>query len=623
VPAVLALAAFAVGWIAATQCFAYLFRHDDALGINVGGLYPPWAFIQWLRLWGATAPEAVRAATSVGIFVTAALLGVVAAVKSLMDGQVNHYTHGSARWAAKKDIQAAGLLPRNRASVASGGVYLGAFRDRRGRLLYLRHAGPEHILTYGPTRSGKSLSLMMTLLSHTESVLVSDLKGELVNVTSGWRSRYAKNRVLIFEPAHRDSVCWNPLDEIDIAADTAIADAQNLAMIVVDPDGRGLENHWDKTAQALLTGMILYVLHRARNGGPVASLPGIDAELSNPNRNIHELWAEMTRMEVVHPAIAEAGKLMLDEEVRAAAGRNAGWAGRDMLDRPDEEGGSVLSSTKSVLSLYRDPIVARNVSSSDFQISDLMNYTDPVTLYLVTQPLDKARLRPLVRLFMTSVVRKLAPRIEFVTTPPKRLRWWHMHKQPGSSRAKAKYKHPLLMELDEFPTMGKMNAIQEALGFMAGYGIKAHIHVQDITQLKTRDGGYGPDEVITSGCHVQSAYPPNRIETAEYLSRMTGVTTVLHESVTRSGSGLTARSRTTQEIQRPLLTPDECMRLPGAKKDGGAEGNIVEAGDMVIYVAGYPAIYATQALSVLDPVFRARMAVPPVRSDVLRPQVRL
>jgi type IV secretion system protein VirD4 len=73
---------------------------------------------------------------------------------------------------------------------------------------------------------------------------------------------------------------------------------------------------------------------------------------------------------------------------------------------------------------------------------------------------------------------------------------------------------------------------------------------------------------------------------------------------------------TFQEVQRPLLTPDECLRMPGPKKD--ANGGIKEPGDMVVYVAGYPAIYGRQPLYFQDPVFQARAVVPaPQKSDTL------
>ncbi|MFO0701171.1 MAG: type IV secretory system conjugative DNA transfer family protein [Nitrospira sp.] len=83
------------------------------------------------------------------------------------------------------------------------------------------------------------------------------------------------------------------------------------------------------------------------------------------------------------------------------------------------------------------------------------------------------------------------------------------------------------------------------------------------------------------------------------------------------GTWHTQESRTHHEIQRPLLTPDECLRMPGPKKD--AQGQITEAGDMVIYVAGCPAIYGRQPLFFHDPTFSARAAIPPPAvSDILR-----
>lgn len=304
-----------------------------------------------------------------------------------------------------------------------------------------------------------------------------------------------------------------------------------------------------------------------------------------------------------------------------------GAAARDMMDRPDEEAGSVLSTAKSYLSLFRDPIVGRNVSRSDFRIKDLMNYDDPVSLYIVTQPNDKVRLRPLVRIMLNMTVRLLADKMEFERVT-KELPWWtQLLTKVGFSspalpfvRTKKTYKHRLLGMLDEFPSLGKLEILQESLAFVAGYGIKFYLICQDINQLRSRETGYGHDETITSNCHVQNAFPPNRIETAEHLSKLTGTTTVIKEQITTSGRRSSALlgqvSRTMQEVSRPLLTPDECSRMPGPKKDGDI---IKEAGDMVIYVAGYPAIYGKQPLYFQDAIFTARAGVPPPeQSDKLR-----
>ena len=454
------------------------------------------------------------------------------------------------------------------------------------------------MLCYAPTRSGKGVGLILpTLLSWQQSVFVTDLKGELYELTSGWRQKYAHNRILRFEPAAAaGSCCFNPMEELRIGTEHEVGDVQNLALLIVDPDGRGLKSgdHFQKTAYSLLVGCILHLCYKAKVEGTPATFGALDRMLADSSRPIQELWNEMLTYAHIngrnHPVVSASA--------------------RDMLDRPPNEAGSVLSTAKTFLDLYRDPTVAKNTSRSDFRIRDLMHYTDPVSLYIITQPNDKARLRPLVRIVVNMIVRLLADKMEF-----------------ENGRPKPTYKHKLLAMIDEFPALGKLEILQESLAFVAGYGIKCYLISQDINQLKSRETGYGPDERITSNCHVQAAFPPNRLETAEHLSKLTGQTTIIKEQVTRSGRGLgTQVSTTMQEVQRPLLTPDECLRMPGPKKD--AQDLITEAGDMVVYCAGFPAIYGRQPLYFEDETFAARAAIPPPKqgdslSRLAAPQVQI
>ena len=326
------------------------------------------------------------------------------------------------------------------------------------------------------------------------------------------------------------------MDELRIGTEHEVGDVQNLALLIVDPDGKGLrsDDHWRKTAYSLLVGCILHLCYKGQVEGTPATFGALDQMLADSSRPIQDLWAEMLSYRHVngrnHPVVSASA--------------------RDMIDRPSQEAGSVLSTAKTFLDLYRDPTVAKNTSRSDFRIRDLMHYADPVSLYIITQPNDKARLRPLVRIVVNMIVRLLADKMEF-----------------ENGRPKPTYKHKLLAMIDEFPALGKLEILQESLAFVAGYGIKCYLICQDINQLKSRETGYGPDETITSNCHVQAAFPPNRLETAEHLSKLTGQTTIVKEQITRSGRGLGTQSSTTmQEVQRPLLTPDECLRMPGPKK---------------------------------------------------------
>lgn len=621
----LAIGTLVGGLQAATQFFAHDMRYQSVLGANIRQIYPPWGIVEWASKWHQAYPDSFIRAGSMGIvFAGIGLIGLVAARMIMTNtSRASEFLHGSARWANKKDIQNSGLLPGKRKwhevirgiqQSAHCGAYVGAWLDKNQKLHYLRHDGPEHVLTIAPTRSGKALGLVLpTLLSWPHSALIKDQKGELWAMTAGWRQKHAKNKVLRFEPANPAcDVYWNPLDECRIGTGNEVGDVQNLATLLVDPDGKGLETHWQKTSQALLVGVILHALYKRKNEALPASLSHVDHLLADPNRSVAELWMEMATYGHVdgknHPVV--------------------GAAARDMMDRPEEEAGSVLSTAKSYLALYRDPVVAKNVGSSNFRVHDLMNHEHPVSLYIVTQPTDKTRLRPLVRILINMVLRLLADRMEFeriAGTMP----WWRRalanagasQAVPNHVRTKKNYKHRLLGMIDEFPSLGKLDILQESLAFVAGYGIKFYLICQDINQLKSRETGYGPDETITSNCHIQNAFPPNRLETAEHLSKLTGTTTVAKEQITTSGRRTSALlgqvSRTFQEVQRPLLTPDECLRMPGPKKDGE---KIVAPGDMLIYVAGFPAIYGRQPLYFQDKTFLARAAVPePTASDTLRP----
>ena len=598
--ALVAIISLLLGLQTATQVFALEFHYHPLLGINVSHIYPAWAIIGWALHWGDAYPSNLLRAGNCGIFVAGAglLLQTVAIMVLDNSAKASLYMHGSARWANLKDIRESGLLPRPRklkdwlvgiSQNISTGVFVGAWQDKRGENYYLRHSGGEHVLCIAPTGSGKGVGLVIpTLLTWPQSSVITDLKGELWGATAGWRKHRANNKVLRFEPAARESVRWNPLDEIRLGTQHEVGDVQNLVNLIVDPDGRGLETHWQKTAHALLVGVMVHALYLAKKTGAKATLQQVDRILSDPEKALTDLWQEMRhnlhRNGTQHELVSSAAM--------------------DMISRPLEEAGSVLSTAKSYLSLYRDPVVAENIGSSDFCIGDLMNHDSPVSLYIVTQPSDKTRLRPLVRILINMVIRLSAQGLTFSDGIPK-----------------ASYRHRLLLMLDEFPALGKLDILQESLAFLRGYGIKCYLICQDITQLKSREYGYGPDESISSNCAVVNAFAPNRIETAEHLSKLTGQTTIVKEQVTTSGHRASMLlgnvSRTTHEVQRPLLTPDECMRMQGPVKDG--HGMIEKPGDMLVFMAGYPAIYGVQPLYFKDPALMARSRIsPPEKSDTLK-----
>lgn len=479
--------------------------------------------------------------------------------------------HGSARFASFKELTSMGFLEGQ-------GAYVGAFKHKE-KTYYLRHNGPEHILAFAPTRSGKGIGLVIpTLLSWEQSAVILDIKGENWALTAGWRRKHANNICLKFDPAAPEgSVKFNPLAEIRLGTEYEVADVQNIATMIVDPDGKGLNDHWAKTGYSLIVGTILHCLYVEHGNGRIATILDVANCLADPASPILATLQTMLDTEhkegATHPAVASCA--------------------REMMNKSENELSGVVSTAMSFLSLYRDPIVAKNTSTSEFKISDLMNNEKPVSLYLIVPPSDKDRLKPLLRLVINQIVRSLTRKMEF-----------------SGGKFKKSYNHRLLLMLDEFPSLGRLEIFQESLAFIAGYGLKAFLITQDLSQLYA---AYGKDESIVSNCHVRIAYAPNKPETAKLLSEMLGTTTVNKESVSVSKKpGLFQSrqySRSWQEVQRPLLTPDECMTLPGAKKDAG--GQVFEAGDMLIFSAGFPAIYGKQILFFKDPVFLARSEIAP------------
>jgi type IV secretion system protein VirD4 len=140
--------------------------------------------------------------------------------------------------------------------------------------------------------------------------------------------------------------------------------------------------------------------------------------------------------------------------------------------------------------------------------------------------------------------------------------------------------------------------LAEALSLIAGYGIRACLVAQDLTQIYE---AYGHDEAITSNCDTSVAFTPNKFQTAQELSRRTGETTVRHAHRTHSHSGV---SMSEPEVARPLMTADEVQRM-------GAD-------EVLIFTRGQPAMRARRLQYHQEPFFqqRAAAAAPPVSDRI-------
>lgn len=551
--------------LALSSCAAYVAANYP--------LYPPWEVFVWGYRFGSS-PGAEPIFTNAWHAIAwpshaVFLVGMYVAWRRAKMNAERTDAHGSARWANRKEILASGLLD-------SEGVFLGVYRQRANDAgHFLRHDGPEHVLGFAPTRSGKGVGWVIpTLLTWRESAVVHDIKGENWARTAGFRSKHLGNRCLRFDPTSSEgsSARYNPILEVR-RGDHEVRDAQNIAEMLVDPDGDGGQDHWDVTAAELLVAAILHVLYVGRD----KSLRGCLDLLTSPHDRIENILSRMMTAE--HDPAGSGGWIDRATEQETRTHPVVAGAARSLLNKSENERSAVVSSAVKCLSLFRDEIVTRNTAASDFAIGDLIEFKEPVTLYLIVPPSDASRARILVRLLINQIGKRLTENL-----PPD---------DPNAAKRRR-----VLMMMDEFPTLGRLDFFQSQLAYLAGYGIKAFLIVQDLSQLYA---AYTTNESIVSNCHIRLSYAPNKVETARLLSEMAGIMTVQKARRMYSGNRLAPWlshvMESEEESQRPLVTPDEVLRLPDE--------------NAVIFVAGRRPILALKARYYEHPALNARSRLPP------------
>lgn len=540
-----------LSWWAATEWVAWELAFQPELGrpwfllFHYWPVYWPPMIFWWWYLYDAYAPatfvEGGWIAGSGGVL--AVVIAIAMSVRRAREAK-RAATYGSARWASREELELSGLLDPD-------GVVLGQYERT-----YLRHNGPEHVLCVAPTRSGKGVGLVIpTLLTWPGSTIVHDIKGENWQKTAGFRARFS--RVLLFDPTNPQADAYNPLLEIRRGV-WEVRDAQNVADILVDPEG-SLErrNHWEKTSHSLLVGAILHVLYAGKD----KTLYGVATLLSDPKRPIEATLAAMMQTRHLgkdgpHPVVASAA--------------------RELLNKSPNERSGVLSTAMSFLGLYHDPVVAKVTSRCTWRIADIVRGDRPTTLYLSVPPSDISRTKPLIRLMLNQIGRRLTEDLQAQTK-----------------------NHRLLLMLDEFPALGRLDFFESALAFMSGYGIKAFLIGQSLNQIEK---AYGQNNSILDNCHVRVSFSTNDERTAKRVSDALGTATEIRAQKNYAGHRLSPwlghLMVSRQESARPLLTQGEIMQLPDT--------------DEIVLVAGTPPVRAKKARYYADRRFQERVLPPPV-----------
>lgn len=439
-------------------------------------------------------------------------------------------SHGSAFFAELKDLRASSLMEER-------GFMLGKFAEK-----FIRFNLPGHLITFAPTRSGKGVGhVIPNLLDHPGSVVVNDIKGENHAVTARYREQFSK--VVSFAPFMENSHCFNPMDFIRVGTNDEKDDAALIAdMIIVAPSSG--EDFWTAEGRNWITALVLYVA----------------VEMPPALKNLAEVRYLIMQNQKEFQKTIEQMQRSGNQIVQTMANSMAATEPKVMA--------SVLSTAKSQTSVWDSPRLASITSKSDFALEDIKK--EPTSFYIIIPPEYLDVYKPVVRLMVGITLATMT----------------RNHKKP---------KDPVLFLIDEFPALGYMRNIEVGIGYLAGYGVSLWMFIQDLSQLKE---DYPKWASFISNCACRMAFGTNDFDTAKVLSDMMGTTTIRVEGAGTSKQkgflpmGPTNVSSNVSETARPLMTPDEVMRMPNDTQ--------------VIFVQGVKPILAEKIRYFLDPFFKGK-----------------
>jgi type IV secretion system protein VirD4 len=448
----------------------------------------------------------------------------------------NESIHGDSRWATSMDIKRANLRSKD-------GMLLGV--DSGG---YFVSDGYQHALLFAPTGSGKGVGFVIpNLLFWSQSVFVHDIKLENYDLTSGWRASQGQ-KVFVWEPSNPDGIthCYNPLDWISLKPGQMVDDVQKLANLLLPK-----QDFWENEARSLFVGVVLYLI---ADSTKIKSFGEVVRTLRSDDVVYHLSVGMDTLGNIMHPV----GYMNL------AA----------FLQKADKERSGVVSTLNSSLELWANPLIDSATATSDFNIQEFKK--QKYTVYVGLTPDNIQRLQKLMQVFYQQATEFLSRKMPNVKEEP----------------------YGVMFLLDEFPTLGKMEAFKAGIAYFRGYRVRLFLIIQDTQQLKGTYEDAGMNSFL-SNSYFRITYAANNYETANLISQLCGNKTI--ESVSKSSPTFfnlnpASRTQNTSVVQRALLLPQEVLQLPREEQ--------------IVLIESFPPIKSNKIKYYEDTFFTKRLIKP-------------
>ena len=451
---------------------------------------------------------------------------------------------GDARFATRSEIKQAGLL-------GSKGIIVGLYMN-----MYLMFSGSQHVIMSAPTRSGKGVGVVIpNLLTWPDSMVILDIKQENHAITSGFRTKHGQPCYL-FNPGATDyrTHRYNPLAYISDDPNFRIDDVQKIGNMLF-PDQPGTDPIWTATPRALFLGLVLFL---AETPGKLVTIGQVLRESLADGDGAAYLAKTINDRATENKPLSNACVMALNSYISISS---------------ENTRSGVMTSFRSRLELWMNPLVDAATSANDFDLRDLRKRR--MTVYLGVTPDNLDRMAPLLNLFFQQLIdlntRELPER------------------NPD-------LKYQCLLLPDEFTAMGKIQVLSKGISYIAGYGLRMLPIIQSPAQVVDV---YGKEaaQTFTTNHALQIIFPPKASETqtAEDISKWLGYQTVkgVSESKTKGIFSKKTPSESTSDQRRALLLPQEITSL-------GKEAELVIVEDC-------PPIRAKKIRYYKDPVFVDRL----------------
>ena len=458
--------------------------------------------------------------------------------------------YGKTRFANIAEIKKADLKEKK-------GILCGKYKST-----YLYFGGTEHVIVYAPTRSGKGVGIVIpNLLTWQDSVVVLDIKKENWVKTAGFRQSHGIE-VFMFDPVEPNGQThrYNPLSYVRKGTEFQIDDLQRIAAMLIPVSDK--DPFFDLSAQKAFVATAAYM-----------------AETQEKPFTIGQIFRELTSQSDIKNHFLQI--MEMRGKSHTPLSRTTVNALNDFLSTSDDTLSSIRATVTSRLSLWLNPLIDAATAASDFDFDQLRRKR--ISVYVGITPDNLGRLAPLINLFFQQAI-------------DINLRQLPEHEKSLNRK--------LLLLMDEFTALGRMEIISKGVAFLAGYNIRLLLVIQSPSQLDEIYGKEAAKSMMTN-CAVEIVFTPKDLDVAQQLSERIGYNTIAGKSQSKArGFKGGNNSETISDQRRALLLPQELTQMSDEKA--------------LIFRRGIPPILANKIRYFKEPAFKERYTLPPPQIQNVR-----